>query len=240
MEGSTAGVISADSDNIVDLVREQYEKITTSIKVVSNSTETGCPSRITSECEGGGNECKNVTLGTAKEFELHLRLTGCRGETFEVSPVGINDRMIVEVEPICECPCLDEPRPAVLSPECSSHGWLSCGVCQCDVGFFGPRCNCSVVENDSEVDPGDLEASCKPANSSIFTPVCSGRGECVCGRCECDDLREGIEVSGEFCDNVSNMPRLSRGKLTQELKFLQLQRLKLGPQSDSMLSEVFQ
>jgi hypothetical protein len=26
-------------------------------------------------------------------------------ETFTVSPIGLNEQMVVEVEPLCQCPC---------------------------------------------------------------------------------------------------------------------------------------
>ena len=55
-----------------------------------------------------GSECLNVKLGTSVKFTLHAKLKSCRPETFVVTPVGIKDQMVVEVEPLCECPCAEE------------------------------------------------------------------------------------------------------------------------------------
>ncbi len=104
VEGSTAGVISKDSSNVVELVRQQYEAITTSVAVKTNSSAR-CETRVTSKCKGGGSECKNVELGTPVSFTLHVTLKECKRETFVVTPVGMKDQMVVEVVPMCECPC---------------------------------------------------------------------------------------------------------------------------------------
>ena len=55
-----------------------------------------------------GAECLNVKLGTSVKFTLHATLKSCKAETFVVTPVGIKDQMVVEVEPLCECPCAEE------------------------------------------------------------------------------------------------------------------------------------
>ena len=53
VEGSSAGVISSDSSNVVELVRKQYEVITTTIRVTANSS-ANCPTQIKSKCKGRG------------------------------------------------------------------------------------------------------------------------------------------------------------------------------------------
>ena len=49
-----------------------------------------------------------MKLGKSVKFTLHATLKSCRPETFVVTPVGINDQMVVDVEPMCECPCAEE------------------------------------------------------------------------------------------------------------------------------------
>ena len=49
MAGSRAGKLSKDSSNIVELVKQQYEKITTSINVKSNHS-TNCDVKIKAKC----------------------------------------------------------------------------------------------------------------------------------------------------------------------------------------------
>ena len=49
-----------------------------------------------------------MELGTEVEFEMRVTLKKCLPETFQVYPVGINERMTVEIEPICNCECSNE------------------------------------------------------------------------------------------------------------------------------------
>ena len=45
---SSAGIISGDSSNVVELVRQQYEAITTTIKVETNAS-ANCNAKITTK-----------------------------------------------------------------------------------------------------------------------------------------------------------------------------------------------
>ena len=49
VDGSNAGMLSKDSSNIVELVKKQYEKITTSINVKSNHSGN-CDVKIKAKC----------------------------------------------------------------------------------------------------------------------------------------------------------------------------------------------
>ena len=49
VDGSNAGLLSKDSSNIVELVKQQYEKITTSINVKSNHS-SNCNVKIKAKC----------------------------------------------------------------------------------------------------------------------------------------------------------------------------------------------
>ena len=90
VEGSLVGELKSDSSNIVELVRQQYLKITTSIEVKINSTGSSCETSIINmDCDGDGmkenklasnqtGECKGVQLGTAVEFEMEVVLKECK------------------------------------------------------------------------------------------------------------------------------------------------------------------
>ena len=88
------GKISYDSSNIVDLIRRQYQAITTSIEVQTTHNGSACETKITPVNCGDGaienNQCKDVTLGTAVQFEIEVKLTECLFETIYVSPVGLS------------------------------------------------------------------------------------------------------------------------------------------------------
>jgi len=214
VEGSRAAVISEDSSNIVDIIRRQYEAITTTVAVRVNSTGGHCKTRITSEC--GGSRCRNVELNTAVNFTLEVTPTDCRRERLVVSPVGLKDELVIDVEPICECPCKTKDDNRVPEEErcqmgfCSGHGHLICGECSCCGSHFGPKCQCGRALQG--VDPSDPDANCRPGNASSSTPLCGGRGECVCGKCECKSPRPGVIISGQYCGEVCDNTVCEVGK----------------------------
>ena len=94
VQGSSAGKISYDSSNIVDLIRRQYQAITTSIEIQTTYNGSACETKITPVNCGDGaienNQCKDVTLGTAVQFEIEVKLKECLFETIYVSPVGLS------------------------------------------------------------------------------------------------------------------------------------------------------
>merc|ERR1740123_621760 len=213
VEGSTAGRLSADSSNVVELVRAQYEAITSTIEMKDNSTGNV---RVTyfSSCIGDGpprqtNKCSGLKVGTRVMFTAKIEVVKCPKDprdwrqTFQIYPVGINESVIVDLEMICQCDC---ERPGnegyeERSPRCNNVGTYKCGVCECPPDFFGRKCECS-----AEALPfnSDLEAGCRPDNTT--STLCNNRGDCICGKCECYPRENGDEVvSGDYCecDNFS-------------------------------------
>ena len=72
------------------------------------------------------NGCLDVELGTPVEFEMTVKLKECEADVFEVSPIGLNEAIAVEVEPLCDCPCSrDEPEVTCNNPICNSRSVLS-------------------------------------------------------------------------------------------------------------------
>ena len=69
--------------------------------------------------------------------------------------------------------------------KCSFRGTFECGICNCNPGFIGKSCECSVddMSNDS---------ACRAQDS---LEVCSGRGLCSCGNCTCDVKENPKEVN---------------------------------------------
>ncbi|CAB4066717.1 ITGB1 [Lepeophtheirus salmonis] len=201
--GSRIGTLSKDSSNIVELIREAYESITTSFKIHETSSDN-IKTKFRNRCElgNGREECLGMELGTSVKFRMSVKPVGCVPETFDVSPVGLDDRLIVEVEPLCECSCA-AAAAATYSPVmscgssdlCSGRGRLICGECSCCPGYFGLRCEC-----EGTLDMKSM--SCRPFNTSILVPPCTGRGDCVCGTCECKVSRPGVVFSGSYCEVV--------------------------------------
>merc|ERR1711981_609563 len=103
--------------------------------------------------------------------------------TFEIYPVGINEKVLVNLEMMCQCDCEKPGNPGYIenAPQCSNHGTYKCGICECAPDFFGRKCECD-AENLSF--SGDLEAGCRPDNTT--STLCNNRGDCICGKCKCN------------------------------------------------------
>ena len=72
VEGSSVGTLSNDSSNIVELVKRQYQAITSSIEMKDNSTQFV---KVTyySNCVGDGpmrqtNKCSGLRVGSRVQF----------------------------------------------------------------------------------------------------------------------------------------------------------------------------
>jgi integrin beta 1 len=177
---------------------------------VESNHSSNCKAKIKPKCKGkiSENGCSKVELGTAVKFELKVTLKSCSKETFIISPIGLNQEMLVEIEPLCECPCAaivgNVPQLECGSPECNYEGHLICGICQCCGNTYGNKCQC---QNGSLENQRDPDFNCRPTlnNGTISRsgPLCYGRGDCVCDQCVCDEQREGVEVTGQFCQTVS-------------------------------------
>ncbi|PWA20561.1 hypothetical protein CCH79_00019967, partial [Gambusia affinis] len=66
------------------------------------------------------------------------------------------------------------------------------GLVSCDPGFVGQFCNCAVGDKDE----GSIRASCQRQNRT----ECEGRGDCVCGRCQCHTTEQGSSYHGPHCE----------------------------------------
>ena len=214
IEGSSAGTLSDDSSNVVQLVEAQYEAITSELVVKDNSSHH---LRVTyfSACLTDGpmretNRCSGLRVGTRVRFLAKVELLSCPEDpaewrqTVEIYPVGINEAVVVDLEMLCGCGCevAGHAGYEAGSADCSGRGTLACGVCDCHRNSFGDRCECDL---DDLGQARHLEAGCRPENATTG-PLCSGRGQCQCGRCECDARSADDEVfSGRFCecDNFS-------------------------------------
>merc|ERR1740129_1247611 len=68
-------------------------------------------------------------------------------QQFQISPVGINEAVLVDLEMICNCECEVAGNPGYEenSESCGGVGSYKCGVCECPEDYFGRYCECSAT-----------------------------------------------------------------------------------------------
>ncbi|XP_037974109.2 integrin beta-PS [Plutella xylostella] len=210
IEGSSSGVLSEDSSNVVDLVRDQYNKISSSVEMKDNSSNA-VQIVYYSSCLGDKNnviqtnKCDGLKVGDVVQFTAEITLKECPADPrewrqqFQIHPVGISESLLVELDMLCDCPCEHKGHHAYDdSPSvCNGFGISACGVCLCDPGRFGKACECSAQGGGASA---EQERGCRPLNSTTG-PLCSNRGTCFCGQCECNKMDDpSMVISGPYCE----------------------------------------
>ncbi|KAJ7316030.1 hypothetical protein JRQ81_002192 [Phrynocephalus forsythii] len=210
---SEIGRLQEDSSNIVELIRTAFARIRSKMDIraydVPRAMRTDVTSTMYEKTESGSFNIVRGEVGTFNvRVKAHEEVAGehvCnlpekdRKGVIQIKPSSFSDKMEVDVSIICDaCPC--EQQQEVNSPRCNFHGNFVCGKCVCNQDWRGSVCNCSTSSST------DIGACIKPNE----TEPCSGRGECLCGVCECypDHLTQRFE--GQFCefDNLQ-CPRTS-------------------------------
>ncbi|TKC47156.1 hypothetical protein EI555_009139, partial [Monodon monoceros] len=126
-------------------------------------------------------------------FSIEAKVRGCPQEkekSFTIKPVGFKDSLTVQVTFDCDCACQAQAEPQ--SHHCNNgNGTFECGVCRCGPGWLGSQCECS--EEDYRPSQQD---ECSPREGQ---PICSQRGECLCGQCVCHSSDFG-KITGKYCE----------------------------------------
>ncbi|KAI8490708.1 neuregulin binding [Branchiostoma belcheri] len=194
--------LQSDSKNIVDIVEDVMKRNLTSLLQSKHRTELYVQSPTNSAWVSLHKVSPDMETQEAVQYTANVTFLSCNGKTdplhFDIMAAGVPHSLRVTVEPICQCACDDiEPMPS--HPSCSGHGSLNgCGGCSCDPDRYGAKCECDALAvNDPLV--------CRRTENE---PVCSGRGECVCGVCHCHPVGlpdPAKKYSGQFCqcDNFS-------------------------------------
>uniref|UniRef100_UPI003AAB69CD integrin beta-3-like n=1 Tax=Centroberyx gerrardi TaxID=166262 RepID=UPI003AAB69CD len=195
--GTTVGTLSEDSGNVIQLIKEAYEKIRSKVELevvgvpeeLSLSFNATC---LNGEVIHGLKSCSGLKIGDTVSFSVEAQLRGCpkeKSRTFTVKPRGFKDSLEITVDFACGCNC--EAQAEADSPFCNQgNGTYECGVCQCHRGRLGPHCECA----EGDYSPSD-DVNCIQKPES---PVCNARGDCVCGQCSCHSNEFG-QVWGKFC-----------------------------------------
>ncbi|XP_040020296.2 integrin beta-1 [Gasterosteus aculeatus] len=108
-----------------------------------------------------------------------------------IIPRGFLLSVKLEINLECQCDCTRNREEN--SAGCGGRGALVCGQCECRTPYTGPQCQGDVDSTLSQNDD-----YCRPAPNA---PVCSRRGKCEEGFCECETRANvGERYSGKFCE----------------------------------------
>uniref|UniRef100_A0A8C6WYM1 Integrin beta n=1 Tax=Neogobius melanostomus TaxID=47308 RepID=A0A8C6WYM1_9GOBI len=196
--GTTVGQLDSDSGNVIGLIQEAYAKIRAKVELelldvpeeLNLVFDATC---LNGEVIPGLKSCSGLKIGDTVSFSVEAQLRSCpkeKSRTFKIKPLGFKDSLEVTVEFACNCECEASAQPN--SALCSlGNGTYECGMCQCHQGRLGPHCECSV----EDYSPSD-DANCIP---KLGGPICSGRGDCLCGQCSCYSNEFG-KVWGRYCE----------------------------------------
>ncbi|NXD16061.1 ITB4 protein, partial [Nothocercus nigrocapillus] len=210
---SEIGVLQEDSSNIVELLRTAFERIRSKMDIradfVPKAIKTEFTSTMYEKTESGSF---HITRGEVGKFNMRVKALEYVGSqhvcslpekdrqgVIHVKPTSLSDSLKVQAFVICDkCPC--EEQQELSSPKCNFNGDFACGQCICHTGWRGDACDCSPassLNNEACIRPGDVEP-------------CSGRGECLCGKCQCYSEDLTLRFDGEFCQyDVLQCPRTS-------------------------------
>nr|XP_003823870.1 integrin beta-2 [Pan paniscus] len=196
---SAVGELSEDSSNVVHLIKNAYNKLSSRVFLDHNALPDTLKVTYDSFCSNGvthrnqpRGDCDGVQINVPITFQVKVTATECiQEQSFVIRALGFTDIVTVRVLPQCECRCRDQSRDRSL---CHGKGFLECGICRCDTGYIGKNCECQTQGRSSQ----ELEGSCRKDNNSI---ICSGLGDCVCGQCLChtSDV-PGKLIYGQYCE----------------------------------------
>ncbi|EPY89963.1 integrin beta-2 precursor, partial [Camelus ferus] len=201
---SAVGELSEDSSNVVQLIKNAYNKLSSRVFLDHNALPDTLKVTYDSFCSNGVSQvnqprgdCDGVQINVPITFQVKVTATECiQEQSFVIRALGFTDTVTVRVLPQCECRCRDTSQNPSL---CGGKGSMECGVCRCNAGYTGKNCECQTHGRSSQ----ELEGSCRKDNSSI---ICSGLGDCICGQCVChtSDV-PNKKIYGQFCecDNVN-------------------------------------
>ncbi|XP_075466013.1 integrin beta-5 [Ascaphus truei] len=197
--GATVEILDQDSQNIIQLIINAYNNIRSKVELTVSDSPDDLSLSFSATCQDGSSypgvkKCAGLKIGDTVSFEVSAETRSCpppgTEHTFTIRPVGFRDTLEVTVTYNCTCSCSRGMETA--SGKCGGNGTYTCGLCDCDGGFLGARCECGEEEGGSEVS----QNACREEEGRT---VCSGRGGCSCGLCLCYESEFG-RISGSYCE----------------------------------------
>ncbi|XP_066544624.1 integrin beta-2-like [Amia ocellicauda] len=185
------GAILKPNDGECHLIGNQYSK----------SNELDYPSVGQLAKKSSENNIQPIFAIT---FNVTVTAGNCMGEqSFEIRPLGFTETMVVKISTRCQCEC--DENPDSHKDYCTDAGNVMCGICSCNAGYVGQKCECKVGQKTER----DLTLACRKDNGTI----CSGLGDCVCGVCSCHASEDGRKIYGKYCECDDMNCELNRGKV---------------------------
>ncbi|XP_062706548.1 integrin beta-nu [Aedes albopictus] len=217
-EFTSVGLLQDDSSNILQLVDTGYRDFVKRVEFTDNAPAY---IQITYKTDCGGvyktpqptSKCDNIEIGKEYDFFVEVRLLDYPNGADSNLTVKIEETLIsnegVELEIFIReaCQCELEEAPTEGSEICGGNGEYSCGMCRCHAGWVGKICECDLRSFESS---DDLLRQCQ-AESEFDEPgpICSDKGECLCGQCICNpgfdgrhcECRECMPLFGMICSD---------------------------------------
>ncbi|KAE8627015.1 hypothetical protein XENTR_v10006835 [Xenopus tropicalis] len=202
---SAVGELKEDSSNVVNLISEAYNNLSSTINLEHVNLPKGIHISYDSHCSNSSTlgkaqgQCSGVRINQTVSFDVTLWMdkTLCQQgkQSFQLRVLGFTEELKVDVEPLCACDCKDKE---LFSDYCSRGlGNYSCGICSCLEGHSGKHCECPLEKHNND-------KACW-SNSHL---LCSGHGRCQCGRCACD-----VSFRGDLCQCDDTSCERFEGKL---------------------------
>ncbi|KAH9279256.1 Integrin beta-7 [Echinococcus granulosus] len=198
LPSAAVGTLTDSSTNIVNLLRENYDKIANRAELILSYDTDSLEVEILAKCQGETEftkktVCKEHPVGGKIEYRVSVTPTRCFSGKKEVilKMVALEEQAMLEVTSACHCPACGTPTASYpTSPRCQYHGYLLCGACVCAPQYSGEFCECSAESSQQEEIM--LQQCTRPGDDV----PCSDRGRCVCGRCKCNLAR----YMGLYCE----------------------------------------
>uniref|UniRef100_A0A452VMN0 Integrin beta n=1 Tax=Ursus maritimus TaxID=29073 RepID=A0A452VMN0_URSMA len=187
--GTTVEILHGDSKNIIQLIINAYNSIRSKVEVSVWDQPEDLNLFFTATCQDGVSypgqrKCEGLKIG---DTVSRVVMESCPHvfQSFLLLDAGHRS-----------FPCYVDSFIAQNIERCSGNGTYVCGLCECNPGHLGTRCECQEGESQS-----GYQNLCREAEGK---PLCSGRGECSCNQCSCFESEFG-KIYGSFCqcDNFS-------------------------------------
>ncbi|XP_075817410.1 integrin beta-2-like protein isoform X2 [Microtus pennsylvanicus] len=191
--------LSGDPSSVAQFIKDTYRRLTSRVFLDHTTIPNTLKVTYDSFCSNGASstgksrgECDGVQINDQVTFQVTVMASKCiQKQVFVIQALSFTDTVTVRVLPRCECQCRDPSQEHGL---CGGKGVMECGICRCNSGYTGENCECQTQGQSSQ----ELQRSCQKDNSSL---VCSGLGDCICGRCECHRSDDPSKVIfGQYCE----------------------------------------